>query len=133
MADLNIFDFMITDEGEVMLVLYARDIPPHENPGAVLYPEDHIIELYRSDTEAMTLENVSDDVFKNLENETELLVCEINPNDADNAEEAEIVYAYNAEIIRDLEKLRQEIAEAEAAEASEAEVQPNGPQYPESY
>ena len=128
MPDLNTFDFMITDEGDVMLVMYARDIEPHENPAVILYPDDHVIEFYRSDTEAMTLEEVDDDVFKNLENEPTLLVCEINPDDSENPEEAEIVYAYEAEIIRDLSQL-----EAEAKESSDtqtANTQPDGPQYP---
>lgn len=127
MADLNIFDFMITDLGEVMLVLYARDTPPHENPGVILDPEEHAIELFRTDNEAMTLEQVSDDVFKNLENEQTLLVCEINPNDADNPEEAEIVYAYEAEIIRDFN------FEEEGTEEQGQPEQPDGPQYPNSY
>ena len=128
MPDLNTFDFMITDEGDVMLVMFARDIEPHENPAVILYPEDHVIEFYRSDTEAMTLEEVDDDVFKNLENEPTLLVCEINPDDSENPEEAEIVYAYEAEIIRDLSQL--EAATEEASDAQKADTQPDGPQYP---
>jgi len=132
MPDLNIFDFMITDLGEVMLILYAKDTPPHENPGVILDPENHIIEFFRTDTEAMTLEEVSDDVFKNLENEESLLVCEINPNDSDNPEEAEIVYAYNAEIVRDFEIQAEDDNEAPAEEDSQPS-QPDGPQYPSSY
>lgn len=128
MPDLNTFDFMITDEGDVMLVMFARDIEPHENPAVILYPDDHVIEFYRSDTEAMTLEEVDDDVFKNLENEPTLLVCEINPDDSENPEEAEIVYAYEAEIIRDLSLLEAEAKEASATQTTN--TQPDGPQYP---
>ena len=128
MPDMNIFDFMITDLGEVMLILYARDTPPHENPGVILDPENHIIEFFRTDTEAMTLEEVSDDVFKNLENEDNLMVCEINPNDSENPEEAEIVYAYNAEIVRDFEIKAEDINDENSQQS-----QPNSPQYPSSY
>ncbi|MBO6281062.1 MAG: hypothetical protein J6N49_00875 [Alphaproteobacteria bacterium] len=128
MPDMNIFDFMITDLGEVMLILYARDTPPHENPGVILDPENHIIEFFRTDTEAMTLEEVSDDVFKNLENEDTLLVCEINPDDSENPEEAEIVYAYNAEIVRDFEIKAEDINDENSQQS-----QPDGPQYPSSY
>ena len=97
MADFDTYDFMITDQGDVMLVMYARETEPHLRPVVRLNPAEHIIEFYRTDTEAMTLEDVSDDVFKNLEGKDNLLVCEINPKDSENPEEAEIVYAYEAE------------------------------------
>jgi len=98
MADFNTFDFIITDQGEVMLIMYARETKPHPQPAVRLDPVNHLIELYRTESEVMTLEEVSDDIFNNLKNEESLLVCEINPKDGDNPEEAEIVYAYEAEI-----------------------------------
>ena len=97
MADLDTFDFIITDQGDVMLIIYARETEPHLRPVVRLNPTEHLIEFYRTDTEAMTLENVSDDVFKNLKDKDSLLVCEINPDSNGNPEEAEIVYAYEAE------------------------------------
>ncbi|MCQ2735069.1 MAG: hypothetical protein MJ212_03875 [Alphaproteobacteria bacterium] len=97
MADVDTFDFIITDHGDVMLIIYARETEPHPRPVVRLNPSEHLIEFYRTDTESMTLENVSDDVFKNLDDKDSLLVCEINPKDSDNQEEAEIVYTYEAE------------------------------------
>lgn len=98
MADFDTFDFLITDQGDVMLILFARETEPHPRPVIRLNPTAHLVEFYRTDTEAMTLEGVSDDVFKSLEGEETLLICEINPKDSENPEEAEIVYAYEAEI-----------------------------------
>ena len=84
MADFDTFDFLF-----VMNYNYRYNY---------LFLVKHLVEFYRTDTEAMTLEGVSDDVFKSLKGEESVLICEINPKDGENPEEAEIVYAYEAEI-----------------------------------
>lgn len=94
--DVNTFDFMISEENEVMLVIYARDIAP-ENPIARLDPENKTVELYRRKNDAFSLENVSDDVFELLKDEDNLLVCEIMPTE--NPDETEIVYTYEATLV----------------------------------
>lgn len=94
--ETDTFDFLISDEDEIMLILHARDIPP-EQPAVRLNPEDKTIELYRRIDDAFTLENVEDEVFEVLKNEAELLVCEILP--IEETDETEIVYTYNALII----------------------------------
>lgn len=94
--DVNTFDFMISEENEVMLVLYARDIAP-ENPIVRLNPEAKTIELYRLKNDAFTLENVDEEVFELLKNAENLLVCEILPTE--NPDETEIVYTYEATIV----------------------------------
>ncbi len=95
--DINTFDFLISEENEVMLILYARDIAP-EDPIVHLNPENNTIELYRMKNDAFTLEKVDNEVFELLKNEKNLLVCEILPTE--NPDETEIVYTYEAIIIK---------------------------------
>ena len=94
--DTNTFDFLVSDENEVLLLLYARDIAP-EAPIVRLNAEQNNIELYRRVNDAFTLEHVENEVFDILKNEKELLVCEIMPTD--NPDETEIVYTYKAQIV----------------------------------
>ena len=96
MASDNTYDFIISDEKEVMLILYSRESAP-ENPAVRLDAENHTIELYRNKEDALTLQYVDSDVFTNLAEENELLVCEIQPTD--DPDETEIVYAYQATIV----------------------------------
>ena len=95
--DINTFDFLISEENEVMLILYARDIAP-EDPIVRLNPENNTIELYRMKNDAFTLEKVDNEDFELLKNEKNLLVCEILPTE--NPDETEIVYTYEAIIIK---------------------------------
>lgn len=95
MPDFNTFDFMVTDENDVMLLLYARDTAP-EDPQVQLNPNEHNIVLSRNENDVITLEDVEDEIFNNLQEENTLLVCEIEPSDSE--EEAEIVYTYEARI-----------------------------------
>ena len=90
--DVNTFDFMISEENEVMLVIFARDIAPED-----LDPEHKTVELYRRKNDAFTLENVDDEVFELLKKEDNLLVCEILPTD--NPDETEIIYTYEATLV----------------------------------
>lgn len=94
--DRNIFDFLITDENEIVLIMHSQKTAPDE-PAVVLVPEEHVIELFRNGDEQMTLTSVGDNVFNILQNRKELMVCEIEPTE--NPEETEIVYSYNAEIV----------------------------------
>ena len=91
------YNFLISDENEVLLVLYARDIAP-EQPAARLNPEQQIIELYRRKDDAFTLENVENEVFESLKDADNLLVCEILPTA--NSDETEIVYTYEAPLVK---------------------------------
>lgn len=96
MPDFNTFDFMITEDNEVMLLLYARNTAP-EKPSVKLNYDAHNIILTRNQEDILTLENVEDKIFDNLQEDNSLLVCEIDPTD--NEEESEIVYTYEAIII----------------------------------
>lgn len=94
--NFNTFDFMITEENDVMLLLYARNTAP-ENPAVQLNYDEHNIVLTRNKDDVLTLENVEDTIFDNIQDDNTLLVCEIEPSD--NEEEAEIVYTYEADIV----------------------------------
>lgn len=96
MTNNDTYDFIISDENEVMLMLYSRDSVP-ENPAVRLDAENHVVELYRNADDALTLQYVDSDVFANLSEEDNLLVCEIQPTD--DPDETEIVYAYEAPIV----------------------------------
>ena len=96
MANNDTYDFLISDENEVMLILYSRDSTP-ENPAVHLDAENHTVELYRNPEDALTLQYVDSDIFTNLAEEESLLVCEIQPTE--NPDETEIVYAYEAVIV----------------------------------
>lgn len=95
MSDYNTFDFMVTDENDVMLLLYARDTAP-ENPQVRLNSAGHSVELQRNAEDTVTLQEVEDEIFENLADEETLLVCEIAPTEND--DESEIIYTYEAEI-----------------------------------
>lgn len=94
--DVNTFDFLISEDNDVLLVIYARDIEPSE-PIVRLNPEQKTVELYRRKNDAFTLETVDEEVFNLLSREEKLLVCEILPTE--NPEETEIVYTYEATIV----------------------------------
>jgi len=96
MANNDTYDFIISDENEVMLILYSRESAP-ENPAVRLDAENHLVELYRNSEDAVSLQYVDSDVFTNLAEESELLVCEIQPTE--DPDETEIVYAYHAAIV----------------------------------
>lgn len=97
MSDNDVYDFLISDQKEVFLIMRARDTEP-DNPAVVLDEKTKTVELYRSITEQYTLENVDAEVFELLKNETNLLVCEILPTE--NEDETEIVYTYQALIVK---------------------------------
>ena len=96
MGNDDVFDFLISDQKEVFLIMHARETEP-DNPAVRLDEKAGIVELYRSAVEQYTLENVDAEVFKLLQNEQNLLVCEIASTE--NEEETEIDYTYQALII----------------------------------
>ncbi|MBE6450420.1 MAG: hypothetical protein E7016_00460 [Alphaproteobacteria bacterium] len=95
MTDNAMYDFVVNDEDEVMLLLYAGNTEP-ENARFVIDLEENKAELYRNETECVVLENIPDDIFDSLVDADKLLVCEIS--NTENDEDSEIVFAYEADI-----------------------------------
>lgn len=93
MINNNTYDFIISDENEIMLILHSRDNAP-ENPIVYLDTKEHTVELYRNDNDAVTLEHVDNEVFTILAEKNSLLICEIQPTE--NPEDSEITYTYKA-------------------------------------
>ena len=95
MADFDGFEFIITEEDDVMLIIYARSSNP-ENPQVELNKEQKRIILRRNSTDIVTLENVEDKILNNLSEEKALLIAEVVPTD--NPLEHEVKQVYNAVI-----------------------------------
>lgn len=95
MADFDGFEFIITEEDDVMLIIYARSSDP-ENPQVELKKEQKRIILRRNSTDIVTLENVEDKILNNLSEEKALLIAEVVPTE--NPLEHEVKQVYNAVI-----------------------------------
>ena len=95
MTESAMYDFVVNDEDEVMLLLYASNTEP-QNARFVLNVEDNKAELYRNENECIVLENIPDDIFDSLADADKLLVCEIS--DTEKEEDSESVFAYEADI-----------------------------------
>jgi hypothetical protein len=89
------YDFIVNDDNEVMLLLYAGTTKP-EDARLTLNAEEHSAELARNKNETVVLEEIPDSVFDNLLEADTLLVCELT--DTEKEDDSEIVYAYEAEI-----------------------------------
>ncbi len=89
------YDFIINDEDETMLLLYARDSAP-KNPTIALNIEEQKALLIRNDEDSICLNEIPTDVLDSLQDADKLLVCELNM--AKDEKETKIVYAYEAEI-----------------------------------
>lgn len=95
MPDFDGFEFIITEEDDVMLIIYARSSDP-ENPQVELNKEQKRIILRRNSTDIVTLENVEDKILNNLSEEKALLIAEVVPTE--NPLEHEVKQVYNAVI-----------------------------------
>ena len=96
MAEFDGFDFIITEEDDVMLVIYARK-GNQENPVVELNPQNNSLILHRNKDDVVTLENVSKEVFDILNEEQVLLITEVVPTE--NELEHEIKQVYEAQIM----------------------------------
>lgn len=93
--EFKTYDFLINDEDEAMLLLYARDGAP-ENPSIEINPEDGTAVLTRNPEDSVSLEDIPDEVLDSLQEADKLLVCELSLDDDE--KDTQIVYAYEAEI-----------------------------------
>ena len=95
MVENAMYDFVVNEEDEVMLLLYAGKSEP-ENARFVIDVAANKAELYRNEQECVVLENIPDDIFDSLAEADKLLVCEISNTEKE--EDSEIVFAYEADI-----------------------------------
>ncbi len=96
MPDMNTFQFLITDEKDVALLIYARE-GRAERPLVRLFRNEQKVEIYRNEEDELTLEQVDDSVFVNLNGKNNLLICEVLP--AENEGEIEVIDSYRADIV----------------------------------
>ena len=90
------YDFVVNDEDEVMLLLYAGESAPATETRIVLDAENHSAELFRNDDDSIVLEAIPDEIFDSLIDADKLLVCELSKTE--NEDDSRIVYAYEADI-----------------------------------
>lgn len=93
--NFDVFDFVVNDEDEVMLLLYQRESEP-ETPFIVLKPEENCAVLRRNSDDEIFLGDIGDEIFDSLAEADKLLVCEISR--AEKEEDTQIVNAYEADI-----------------------------------
>ena len=62
MSENAMYDFVVNDEDEVMLLLYAGKTEP-SNARFVINATENKAELYRNENECVVLENIPDDIF----------------------------------------------------------------------
>ena len=91
MAEFDGFDFIITEEEDILLVIYARKGNP-KNPFIELQKEQKCIVLYRNDEDVVTLEDISEQVMNILNEETALLITEVVPTENELEQEVKQVY-----------------------------------------
>lgn len=93
--DVNTYDFLINDEDEVMLLLYARPTPP-EQPVFELDDDHKSAVLIRNQQDSISLQDIPNEILDALQDTDKLLVCELNLTDEE--KDTQIVYAYEAEV-----------------------------------
>ena len=93
--ELQTFDFLINEEDEVMLLLYAQTTEPN-NPSIKFIPQEKCAILNRTPEEEITLTDIPDEVFDSLAEADKLMVCELSAEEKE--EDTKIIYAYEAEI-----------------------------------
>ena len=93
--DYNTFDFLINDEDEVMLLMYAREGEPSK-ASISFNPSTASAIFIRREGEEIELSEIPAEVLDSIVEADSLLVCELSKEEKD--EDTEIVYAYEAEI-----------------------------------
>lgn len=91
----NFYDFIISEDDEIMLLLYARDSKP-QNPRIEVNLDNKSATLYRSENDGVSIEDISDEILDILYETDKLLICELS--NTDNEDDTQIVNAYEAEV-----------------------------------
>ena len=93
--NFDTYDFIINEEDETMLLLYAREGAP-ENPSISVDIENKKAVLIRNDNDTISLDDVPDEVLDSLQDADKLLICELSIENE--PEQTKIVHAYEAEV-----------------------------------
>lgn len=96
MTDTDMFDFVVNDEDEVMLLLYVREAEP-KNATIHLDCKNKSAILNRNETSVLNLEDIPADILDSLQDSDKLLVCELSIEEDET--KTQIIYAYEAEIL----------------------------------
>ncbi len=88
------YDFLLNEDDEVMLLLYAKESKP-ENPYMVIDFDNKSAELYRNGTDCVVIADISEDILSAIQLVDSILVCELS---RDEDEEPKMIYAYEAQI-----------------------------------
>ncbi len=94
-SDFDKFDFIINEDDEVMLLLYARETTP-QNPCITIDFDDKSAMLQRNSSDGIQLKEIPDEILDSLQETDKLLICELNTTSDE--KDTQIVYAYEAEI-----------------------------------
>ena len=98
LKDIDSYELMKNDKGDVMILLYATNTAPAK---ATFYlnKKANYIELTRNNKSVIIIEGLKNESIQEIEKLSKLYVCEIKYDEKTNTpeEEAEIVYAYIAE------------------------------------
>lgn len=94
-TNYDIFDFIINEEDELMLLIYQQETEPN-NPYIELNRDESSAVLYRNENDFIVLGGLSNEVFDSIFEADNLLVCELSREE--NEDDTKIVYAYEAEV-----------------------------------
>ena len=89
------YDFLINDEDEALLLLYARESEP-EKPNIEINIDNNSAVLFRNSEDSVFLSGISDEIIDSLQDADKLLICEISPSEKE--KDTQIVRAYEADI-----------------------------------
>ncbi|MFI3242180.1 MAG: hypothetical protein R3Y43_06400 [Alphaproteobacteria bacterium] len=96
MIDTSLYDFVINDEDEVMLLLYVKEGEPLNSTIQINFTEASAI-LNKNEDTTITLEDIPADILDSLSETDKLMVCEMSVEEDET--KTEIIYAYEAEIL----------------------------------
>lgn len=93
--DFNTYDFLINDEDEVMLLLYARETPP-QDPVFEVDTDNKSAILVRNPDDSVSLSEIPAEIIDALQDTDKLLVCELSLTEKE--KDTQIVYAYEVDV-----------------------------------
>lgn len=95
MENNQMFDFVINDEDEVMLLLYVQNDEPLE-AFINIDAQNKKAVLHRNPAQELELVDIPEDVLDSLQDADKLMICELSIEEDES--KTQIVYAYEADI-----------------------------------